>query len=84
MSIFTIPFADIRLQHIEDLIEHQVPESRNLEFKRQLPGNSDSEKKEFLADVTAMANSGGGDIVYGMRNFMNKSINSYCLFKVSL
>ncbi len=32
-------------------------QSRHLEFKRQLPGSTDIEKKEFLADVTAMANS---------------------------
>lgn len=38
-----------------------------LEFKQTLPGNSDDGKKEFLKDVTAMANSSGGDIIYGIR-----------------
>jgi hypothetical protein len=31
-----------------------------------LPGNSDSDKKEFLADVSSFANANGGDLVYGI------------------
>lgn len=48
------------------LIHGQVAEGRTLEFKSQLPGGSDDDKKEFLADVTALANSQGGDLVYGL------------------
>lgn len=48
------------------LIQGAVAEGRTLEFKRQLPGGSNDDKKEFLADVTAMANSQGGDLVYGL------------------
>lgn len=44
-----------------------VREARDLEFKQIIPGNSDADKKEFLADVTSFANAGGGDIIYGMR-----------------
>jgi hypothetical protein len=48
------------------LIANGVAESRTIEFKLALPGNSDAEKKEFLADASSFANSGGGDLVFGM------------------
>jgi len=51
---------------IQELVDGQVAEGRTLEYKQQLPGRTDSEKKEFLADVSSFANTSGGDIVYGM------------------
>lgn len=51
---------------IESLIEARSPEAQRLEFKRELPGSKESEKKEFLADVSAMANASGGHILYGV------------------
>ena len=43
------------------LIENQVSERSNLEYKRDLPGRGDEDVKEFLADVTSLANAQGGD-----------------------
>lgn len=51
---------------LEELSANETPESGTLEFKRTLPGAGDSEKREFLKDVCAMANASGGDIVYGI------------------
>jgi hypothetical protein len=48
------------------LIENQVCEGRTLDYKRELPGGKDSDKKEFLADVSSFANTSGGDLVFGM------------------
>lgn len=48
------------------LVSNGVPESRTLEFKRDLPGGANDDKKEFLADVTAFANTLGGDLIYGV------------------
>lgn len=46
---------------------HRVPESRTLEYKRDLPDPKDRDsKREFLGDVTSFANAQGGDIVYGI------------------
>lgn len=42
------------------------PESQTLEFKREAPGSSDKDKHELLKDVCALANSDGGDIVFGI------------------
>ncbi|MBT2246263.1 ATP-binding protein [Sphingobium sp. BHU LFT2] len=51
---------------LQGLIENQVSESRDLDFKRELPGGGDEATREFLADVTAFANAQGGNIVFGM------------------
>lgn len=58
--------SDLEKLDIETLIELGLPENRNLEFKEKLPDNNDSAKKEFLADVSSFANSGGGLILYGI------------------
>ena len=51
---------------VEGLLLNAVSESKTLEYKSVLPGFSDPEKKEFLADVSALANTRGGDLVYGV------------------
>ena len=52
---------------IEHLIANQVVESKQLEYKRELPARSDGAKKEFLADVSSFANASGGDIIFGLQ-----------------
>ena len=53
--------------HLKELVASEIRESRSLEFKAKLVvWGTDSEKKEFLADVSALANSGGGDLVFGI------------------
>jgi hypothetical protein len=57
----------IRVESLEDvarIVGEKVQESAQVEFKRQLP---ESGKNDDLAkDLAAMANSGGGVIVYGV------------------
>ena len=48
------------------LINNGVSEGRTIEYKWDLPGSSDGDKKEFLADVSSFANTSGGDLVIGM------------------
>lgn len=52
---------------IQNLVTNQVGENRTIEYKIQLPGNSDADKKEFLADISALSNTVGGDIIFGIR-----------------
>ena len=59
-------FDQIDKADIEDLVNNEVSESRTLEYKQELPSNSDSDKKEFLADISSFANAAGGDILYGI------------------
>jgi hypothetical protein len=52
---------------IQRLVADRVQEGPNIDFKRDLPTAWDSSAKhELLADVTAFANAGGGDVVYGV------------------
>ncbi|MFA5393799.1 MAG: ATP-binding protein [Candidatus Ratteibacteria bacterium] len=53
-------------EDLRTLIANSVAERKTLEYKQTLPGNSDPEKKEFLADVSSFANASGGDIIYGI------------------
>jgi len=51
---------------LEALVMRGEAESRFIEYKLLSPRASDSDKKEFLADVSSFANAAGGDIVYGI------------------
>lgn len=57
---------DITAADIQELINNAVCETATLEFKRDLPGGGDDAKREFLADVSALANTSGGDLLYGI------------------
>ncbi len=58
--------TEIALLDIQDLIDSGVEESRTIEYKREIKISTDSEKKEFLADVSSFANTNGGDIIFGI------------------
>jgi hypothetical protein len=66
MTLRSVPIDSITEDHLRSLIDNQVAELRTIEYKRELPGRSDGEKREFLADVCSFANTAGGDLVYGM------------------
>lgn len=53
---------------LEELVERAVPEGRRLDYKLTLPGGRDEDIREFLADVTSLANTDGGDLIYGVRD----------------
>jgi len=61
------PFDQIEKSDIDLLKENSVSEMNTLEYKLSLPGNSDSDKKEFLADSSSFANAAGGDLLYGIK-----------------
>lgn len=51
---------------VRQLVTNQVSESLTVEFKRDLPMASASDKREIAKDISAMANSAGGWIIYGI------------------
>lgn len=51
---------------IEGLVANSVREGKTLDFKRGGVGNRDEDKREFLADITAFANTIGGDLIFGV------------------
>lgn len=67
---------------IQDLFDNQIQENRYLEYKTDFPSNSrkstqqspglaNLDKSEFLADVSAFANSAGGTLIYGVTERKN-------------
>jgi hypothetical protein len=60
------PFEKIEKDDIDALISDEVTEGRTLEYKEKLPGNSDGDKIEFLADISSLANASGGDLIFGI------------------
>jgi len=63
--LFDVPFHVVGEPHVLSLI-NSASEGRQLEFKLRLPTDSYEDVVEFLKDVTAMANTIGGDILYGI------------------
>lgn len=61
------PLADITKADIDELVSSETQESKTLEFKEKIGGWGDDAKKEFLADVSALANSDGGDLIFGIK-----------------
>src|SRR5271170_2722608 len=47
--------------------QNGVAENTTLEYKSELPGGTDEQRKEFLKDISAFANTSGGDIAFGIQ-----------------
>lgn len=66
------PGIDLTFDHVEQAIAEEVRESGELDWKRDLPlpgGPSQAkaeQMQELAKDLAAMANSGGGMLVYGV------------------
>ncbi len=61
-------------QEVEELVKNQIGESYTLEFKRadalyNLATKTEEAINDFTKDVTAMANSSGGTLIYGIQEF---------------
>jgi len=60
---------------IQDYIDDGVEESLTLDYKAAGSlGKSDGKKKETTKDVSAMANSAGGIIMYGVKEFNDRNM----------
>jgi len=58
--------SEITIEDLKRLVDDNVIEKKTLEYKLQLPNDSNSSKKEFLADVSSLANTLGGDLIFGI------------------
>jgi predicted HTH transcriptional regulator len=67
MSLGHKRIEDVKESNLRELVNGSVSEGKTIEYKLTLPGASDSDKKEFLADISSFANASGGDIVYGIK-----------------
>jgi hypothetical protein len=66
MYIFEKYIYDINEEDVNNLIQFGAPEMKKIEYKKILPGEKDSDKKGFLADVSSFANGSGGLLFYGI------------------
>jgi predicted HTH transcriptional regulator len=51
---------------IDNAVDQRLAETDDLDWKRALSPAKDLQSTDFPKDVAAMANSGGGTIVYGV------------------
>jgi hypothetical protein len=63
---FGAPLSEVTAPHVLELVRGAVQEDFDLDFKAQMYGNGDAERRDLAADVAAMANSAGGVIVLGV------------------
>jgi hypothetical protein len=58
------PFAELDSADLQRLVQNEVPESVRIDYKRQTYGANAS--REFLKDVSALANTQGGYLLLGV------------------
>ncbi|WP_274426905.1 AlbA family DNA-binding domain-containing protein [Chelativorans sp. YIM 93263] len=66
MSIFKPILQEVAEADIQQLLADEQHEGLGVEFKRDMYGNADADKKEFLKDLSAFANSAGGQLLIGV------------------
>lgn len=64
--MFPTDIRELKITHIQGLIENKVSEGKEFEYKRDKIGNRDPDKKEFLQDISSFANSGTGYVILGV------------------
>ena len=67
MSLQHLKFETISEGDLTRLVADGISESKTLEYKEALVVATEEQKREFLSDVTALANTDGGDLVLGMK-----------------
>lgn len=67
MSLLHLAPTSVDESHLAQLVAEGASESKTLEFKQVLVLETNDQKREFLSDLTALANSDGGDLLFGMR-----------------
>jgi hypothetical protein len=67
-----LPPGDLTEEMIDAAVQAQVAETDDLDFKSKLPPTSNLNTDDFPKDIAAMANSGGGTILYGFTEDQKK------------
>lgn len=75
MTIDRGSFEQIDINDLHELVQVEVPENIRLEYKRELYGNSDSDKRELLKDVSSLANAHGGHLILGLEESKGSANN---------
>lgn len=70
--VLGLPPGNLTEEMIDAVVCAEVAETDDLDFKSKLPPTSNLNTDEFPKDVAAMANSGGGTILYGFTEDQKK------------
>jgi Putative DNA-binding domain len=65
-SLFGARLEDLKHAQVAGLVSNAVTEAYDLDFKAELYGKSDKERRDLAGDVAALANTAGGVIVLGI------------------
>jgi Schlafen, AlbA_2 len=65
-ALLGAPLDELRYEHLETLVTNHVPEAFDLDFKAQLYGSSERDRKDLATDVAALANTAGGLLILGI------------------
>nr|WP_290224223.1 ATP-binding protein [Trichocoleus desertorum] len=60
------PLDEINENDLQALVTDQVAEKKTIDYKKELHGGSDKDRKEFFYDVSSFANAAGGYLVFGV------------------
>ena len=64
--MFDSDLTKITENNLISFFDRKTPEDKTLEYKRDIKIDTGDDKKEFLGDISAFANSSGGTIIYGI------------------
>jgi hypothetical protein len=70
------PWSDITGAELEQLVATGTPETATLDYKAELPGLKDEDKREFLYDISSLANTHGGDVVFGVAERVENKVKT--------
>jgi hypothetical protein len=68
-----LPPGDITDEMLDAAVGQGVEETDDLDWKSKIPAASDLKNSDFSKDIAAMANSGGGVIVYGVEESQKRA-----------
>jgi hypothetical protein len=63
-----VPIDSLSEADLNALVANRVEETETLDYKRDMYGTSDNDRKELCRDVSAMANKRGGFLLIGIRD----------------
>ena len=75
MGLSDKPLSQLTENDLFALVADKEAEGKTLDYKRDSVGKGDTEKKEFLYDVTSFANTLGGHLIFGMDEKNGEAIN---------
>jgi predicted HTH transcriptional regulator len=65
--LFNKPLTETDESDLQMLVDNNVREGREVEYKQALTITTPKDKQEFLNDVSSFANTSGGALIYGIK-----------------